>query len=118
MEDPMNSTPDAVPDPTEVAGSTTNEDTSVIADPTADPAQREWDRTRERDGDAVESDNVIESEVGPEGVDTPDAVEVDDTQIPLEDLPTSGVQPETQGEDPVVAELGEEGEGDLGHGDI
>src|SRR5690606_33111296 len=113
----MQSTPDAVPDPTEVEGSTQNEDTSVIADPTADPAQREWDRTRERDeGGAAEE--MTESDVGPEALDTPDAVEADDTRVPLEDLPISGVQPETQGEDPVVAELGEEGEGDLGHGDI
>lgn len=34
-------------------------------------------------------------------------------EIPFEDLPLSAAQPETQGEDPLSAELGEDGEGDL-----
>ena len=42
----------------------------------------------------------------------------DEPQIPSEDQPPVEDQPETQGEDPAVAELGDEGEGDLGPGDI
>lgn len=103
----MNSTPDAVPDPTDTSDPTQIDDTSVIQDPTDDPAQEEWDRTQATD----ENSGASASEL------SPDEVEVDDTEIPLEDLPTSRVQPETQGEDPVVAELGDEGEGDLGPGD-
>lgn len=35
-----------------------------------------------------------------------------------ETLPPSDLQPESQGEDPVIADLGEEGEGDLGPNDV
>ena len=42
------------------------------------------------------------------------------TAEPIDDesYPASQVQPESQGEDPVVAELGEDGEGDLSPEDI
>lgn len=39
-------------------------------------------------------------------------------EIPAEDLQGSQSQPESQGEDPVIAELGEEGEGDLSPEDV
>ena len=39
-------------------------------------------------------------------------------EIPSSDLPDSTDQPETQGADPVVAELGEDGEGDLSPEDL
>ncbi|MDZ8171674.1 hypothetical protein [Microbacterium xanthum] len=48
----------------------------------------------------------------------PDQTPGDIEQIPTDDLPDDLPQPETQGEDPVVAELGEEGEGDLSPGDL
>ncbi len=38
--------------------------------------------------------------------------------VPSADLPGSTDQPETQGADPVVAELGEDGEGDLSPEDL
>jgi hypothetical protein len=39
-------------------------------------------------------------------------------QIPAIDLPDSTDQPETQGADPLTAELGEDGEGDLAPEDL
>ncbi|WP_417511176.1 hypothetical protein [Microbacterium sp.] len=39
-------------------------------------------------------------------------------EIPEEDMPSTSEQPETQGEDPVTAELGEQGEGDLSPEDV
>ncbi|PFG30040.1 hypothetical protein [Paramicrobacterium agarici] len=36
-----------------------------------------------------------------------------DGEIPAEDPPRTMVRPETQGVDPVIADLGDEGEGDL-----
>jgi hypothetical protein len=39
-------------------------------------------------------------------------------EIPSADLPDSTDQPETQGADPVAAELGEDGEGDLAPEDL
>ncbi|CAH0171328.1 MULTISPECIES: hypothetical protein [unclassified Microbacterium] len=56
---------------------------------------------------------------------TPDAAsdagedirDVDD-EIPEADLPSSAEQPETQGDDPVEAELGDEGQGDLAPEDL
>lgn len=41
-----------------------------------------------------------------------------DDQIPTSDLPTTGEQPDTQGADPVTAELGENGQGDLAPEDL
>lgn len=48
---------------------------------------------------------------------TPEAP-FDSDEIPSPDLPGSTDQPETQGADPVVAELGEDGEGDLAPEDL
>lgn len=39
-------------------------------------------------------------------------------EIPASDLPPESVQPETQGLDPVAAELGDEGQGDLAPEDL
>lgn len=36
-----------------------------------------------------------------------------DGTVPLEDVPPEAVQPDTQGEDPLAAELGENGQGDV-----
>ena len=41
-----------------------------------------------------------------------------DTEIPLTDLPTDQEQPESQGDEPVEAELGEDGQGDLAPEDL
>ena len=50
--------------------------------------------------------------------DDPDQIPGDIDQIPVDDLPGRAGQPDSQGEDPVVAELGEEGEGDIGPADL
>ena len=75
-------------------------DTTIEQDPAADPAQAEWEMTQRRD----EGD--------------PDQIPGDIDQIPVDDLPGRAGQPDSQGEDPVVAELGEEGEGDIGPADL
>ena len=47
-------------------------------------------------------------------VPTPDTPTVPDEPV----FPTDAEQPETQGEEPLEAELGEDGEGDLAPGDV
>ncbi|KZE91325.1 hypothetical protein [Microbacterium sp. TNHR37B] len=39
-------------------------------------------------------------------------------EIPQEDLPPSTAQPESQGTDPLIADIGEDGEGDLSPDDL
>ncbi|MBK0420105.1 sugar ABC transporter ATPase [Leucobacter sp. CSA1] len=87
-------------------------DATAPADPAADPAQTEWDRTEALDSAAAENDP--DPSIGDDPVGTPGG----DPEIPAEDLPDSELQPESQGEDPLVAELGEEGEGDLAPEDL
>ena len=89
-------------------------DTSLSPDPDADPAQAEWDRTTLLD-EGVSPDDL--STATATGAD-PDEIESDDDEIPLADLPDPELQPESQGEDPLVAELGEDGNGDLAPEDI
>ena len=88
-------------------------DTSIEPDATLDPAQAEWDRTialdEGRDPDAVE--------VTATGAD-PAEIPRDDDEIPAADLPSEEAQPETQGDDPLAAELGEDGQGDLAPEDL
>lgn len=88
-------------------------DSTSVADPDLDPAQREWDRTDALD-DALDAgiDPSELDETTPTG-DDPAHLATDDTEIPAEDLPADVAQPETQGEDPLIAELGEEGNGDI-----
>jgi hypothetical protein len=88
-------------------------DTSIEPDPTLDPAQAEWDRTTSLDeGRADEFD-------GPTATgDDPAHIPTEEDQIPAEDLPRRSVQPETQGVEPTLAELGEEGQGDLAPEDL
>lgn len=65
--------------------------------PGPDAAQREW-----------------ESPVDPEEPVTSTLDDVPwDEDVPLQDLPPEEAQPESQGEDPVTAALGDEGQGDL-----
>ncbi|MBP2421743.1 sugar ABC transporter ATPase [Microbacterium imperiale] len=93
-------------------------DATSEADPSLDPAQQEWDRT-----DAI--DEALDAGVDPADLDVATATGddpahlVDDTdEIPATDQPSSGLQPESQGDDPIVAELGEDGEGDLSDEDL
>lgn len=84
---------------------------TAYADPSADPAQAEWEQTAARDaGDDLDSGTASGRD--------PDEIPADDDDIPASDLPASEAQPETQDEDPVVAELGEDGEGDLAPEDL
>lgn len=89
-----------------------NEDeSSSYADPSDDPAQAEWERTESLDaGEDPDGGTAT-------GAD-PDELPSDEDQIPREDQPTSDLQPETQEDDPLVAELGEDGEGDLSPNDL
>lgn len=82
-----------------------------FADPSDDPAQAEWERTEALDaGEDVDETTAT-------GADPDELPSVDD-EIPAQDLPTSGLQPETQEGDPIVAEIGEDGEGDLSPNDL
>ena len=91
-----------------------DEDATAPADPSADPAQAEWERTEALDdgatGEAVEPSTAT----GRDPAEIPD----DADEIPAADLPAPELQPESQGEDPVIADLGEDGEGDLSPSDV
>ncbi|MGP3535341.1 sugar ABC transporter ATPase [Microbacterium sp. RD1] len=84
-------------------------DTSVEADPADDPAQAEWDRTTALDEGASLDDFDPATATGAD----PDEIPSPDDEVPAEDLPADWQQPETQGQDPEIAELGDDGEGDL-----
>lgn len=88
-----------------------DDEATSFADPSDDPAQAEWERT-----DALDAGADID-EVVATGAD-PDELPSDDDEIPATDLPSSGLQPETQEGDPVIAEIGEDGEGDLSPNDL
>ena len=70
-------------------------DTSIEPDPARDPAQAEWD-----------------------GVSALDRERGDEDDVPAADQPPEELQPETQGESPIEAELGEDGQGDLAPEDL
>jgi len=89
-------------------------DTSIEPDPTRDPAQAEWDRTTALDEGASEEDLAGATATG----DDPAQIPADDDEIPASDLPGWSAQPESQGEDPLAAELGDEGQGDLAPEDL
>ena len=81
------------------------------ADPAEDPAQAEWERTQAADeGRDLGGDTAT----GRDPDEIPDA----DDEIPFEDLHSAAAQPETQDEEPVTAELGDEGQGDLSPEDL
>lgn len=84
-------------------------DSSIEPDPAADPAQAEWDETTALDEGASPDDLDIATATG----DDPALLHSPDEEIPATDLPTSFEQPETQGDDPSIADLGEDGQGDL-----
>lgn len=84
---------------------------TAYADPADDPAQAEWERT-----EALDAGEDIDDATAT-GAD-PDELASDEDQVPREDQPDSGLQPESQAEDPLVVDLGEDGEGDLGPNDV
>lgn len=88
-----------------------DEDATANADPAQDPAQAEWEHTEEVDEGR---DRVGDTATGRDPAEIPDA----DAEIPFQDLHSASAEPETQDEDPVTAELGEEGQGDLSPEDL
>lgn len=93
-----------------------DKDTSIESDPGLDPAQAEWDRTTALDegADPEDLDAEAETQTGADPAEIPDI----DDQIPASDLPSEEVQPDTQGEASITAELGEDGQGDLAPEDL
>lgn len=89
-------------------------DATTVGDGRGDPAQAEWERTAALDAGAAEDELDPATATGAD----PDELPSPDDEVPAEDLPGSALQPETQGGDPLVADIGEDGEGDLGTGDI
>ncbi|MDF2506748.1 MAG: hypothetical protein K0Q52_607 [Microbacterium sp.] len=89
-------------------------DATAVGDGRDDPAQAEWDRA------AALDEGVTGDELDPATATGayPDELPASDDEVPAEDLPGSALQPESQGDDPLLAEIGEDGEGDLGTGDI
>lgn len=89
-------------------------DATAEADPSDDPAQAEWERTEALDDGATTDELDQATATGRD----PDEIPGPDDQVPAEDLPGSAPQPESQGGDPVLVDLGEDGQGDLGPGDL
>lgn len=87
----------------------TDRDTTIQPD---DPAQAEWERTAALDAGA-DPDEVATATGG-----DPAEIPADDDQVPADDLPGFAEEPDTQGSSPVAAELGEDGQGDLGPEDL
>jgi len=83
------------------------EDATATQDPGDDAAQAEWET-----GDADAGSEVTATGADPAEIPSPE------DQIPAEDLPGGRAQPDTQGTDPVDAELGEQGQGDLTDADL
>jgi len=91
-----------------------DEDATATADPLDDPAEAEWERTVAQDAGADEDDLAPGTATGAD----PDEIPSPDDEIPAEDQPGDTLQPESQGEDPLIAELGEDGDGDLAEEDL
>jgi hypothetical protein len=89
-------------------------DTSIEPDPTVDPAQAEWDRTTALDEGADPEDLDPVTNTGADPAEIPD----DADEIPATDLHPDAAQPDTQGDEPLEAELGEDGQGDLAPEDL
>lgn len=105
----MESTPD------DVGGQPLRDgDATTEADPRDDPAQAEWERTEALDEGATPEDLEASTATGRD----PDEIPDPDDEVRADDLPGTAAQPESQGEDPVLADLGEDGQGDVGPGDL
>ena len=87
-------------------------DAAAPADPSDDPSQAEWGRTEAIEGG--DEDLAASTATGRDPAEIPDAAD----EVLSEDLPAPELQPESQGDDPVIAELGEDGEGDLSPVDV
>lgn len=70
------------------------------------------DRALGNDDDGAPDDDITATGADPSEI--PDPLD----EIPAADLPTGELQPESQDEDPLMAELGEEGQGDLAPEDV
>ncbi|MCR2764605.1 sugar ABC transporter ATPase [Microbacterium sp. zg.B48] len=101
-------------DPTTSVQPLRDEDTSIEPDPTRDPAQAEWDRTIALDEGADPEELDAATATGAD----PAEVRTDEDQIPASDLPREAIQPESQGDSPIEAALGEDGQGDLAPEDL
>lgn len=86
-------------------------DTSIASDPEGDAAQMEWDRTTLAD---AREDVDTATATGDDPAHIPD----DADEIPRDDLPADDAQPDTQGDDPLTAALGDEGQGDIAPEDV
>ena len=91
-----------------------DQDTSVESDPDLDPAQAEWERTTALDEGADPDELDATTGTGADPAEIPDQLD----EVPAADLAPESLQPETQGDDPVAAELGEDGQGDLAPEDL
>ncbi|WZH35360.1 MAG: sugar ABC transporter ATPase [Microbacterium enclense] len=89
-------------------------DTSIEPDPALDPAQAEWDATTALD-EGVDPDDINPATAT--GAD-PAEIPADDSDIPLEDIHPESTGTDSQGEEPGIVELGEEGQGDLAPEDL
>lgn len=89
-------------------------DTSIEPDPALDPAQAEWDATTALDEGADPDDINPATATGAD----PAEIAADDSDIPLQDIHALATGTDSQGEDPGVVELGEEGQGDLAPEDL
>lgn len=89
-------------------------DTSIEPDPTLDPAQAEWDATTALDEGVDPADLDPATATGADPAEIP----ADDADIPLEDVHPESTGTDSQGQDPGVVELGEEGQGDLAPEDL
>lgn len=89
-------------------------DTSIESDPALDPAQAEWDATTALDEGADPDDLAPATATGADPAEIP----ADDADIPREDIHPESTGTDSQGEDPGVVELGEEGQGDLAPEDL
>lgn len=83
-------------------------------EPAHDAAQAEWERTTALDNGANPEDLDAPTATGAD----PSELTGDDDDIPAADLPTAEEQPETDGTEPLIAELGDEGQGDLAPEDL
>lgn len=79
-------------------------DATTMDDPTADAAQAEWEREAALDGTTIEDDRVLPAP-------RTDSAEAG-TDEPI-DRTGDEALPESQGDAPLLADLGEDGEGDL-----
>lgn len=114
--DPVSSDPTVPSAPDGVTGvqPLRDGDTSIEPDPALDPAQAEWDATTARDEGAEPADLAPATATGAD----PAEIAADDSDIPLEDVHPESTGTDSQGEDPGVVELGEEGQGDLAPEDL